>query len=139
APPVTSTAPGTAASPTSLGDVSRTGQCQCHRAASVLWETAVPKLSVLVLSTRLRQAERRKHLELDIAVVNNSNEELSDITLRVNFYERDPAPWNRRHFSRHRVLFFEGPLRPGQAIKWSTEARGVEFELENPIEGDIGP
>jgi hypothetical protein len=78
-------------------------------------------------------------LELEIAVVNNSNEELSDVTLRVNFYERDPAPSNRRTFSQHRVLFFEGPLTPGQAIKWSTDARGVEFELENPVAGDIGP
>jgi hypothetical protein len=105
----------------------------------LLWQTAVPKLSVLVLSTRLRQEARRKHLELDVAVVNNSSEELREVTLRVNFYERDPAPANRRHFSRHRVLFFEGPLLPGQAIKWSTEARGVEFELENPVAGDIGP
>jgi hypothetical protein len=122
-----------------LGSLSRSGNCRCERASSALWEHPVPKLSVLVLSTRLRQKERRKHVELDIAVVNNSGEELRDVTLRVNFYERDPAPSNKRHFSRHRVLFFEGPLVPGQAIKWSTEARGVEFELENPVEGDIGP
>lgn len=115
------------------------GKCQCERATSLLWQHAIPKLSVLVLSTKLQQRERRKRLELDIAVVNNSNEQLRDVTLRVNFYERDPAPSNRRHFSRHRVLFFEGPLEPGQAIKWSTEARGVEFELENPVAGDIGP
>jgi len=126
---------GTAAA----GDVIRTGNCQCARASSLLWQTAVPKLSVLVLSTKLRQDGRRKHLELDVAVVNNSGGALSDVTLRVNFFERDPPPSNQRHFSRHRVLFFEGPLEPGQAIKWSTEARGIEFELENPVEGDIGP
>lgn len=121
------------------GDVVRTGQCQCTRSSSLLWQENVPKLSVLVLSTKLRQDGRRKNLELDIAVVNNSSEALDDVTLRVNFFERDPPPSNQRHFSRHRVLFFEGPLEPGQAIKWSTDARGVEFELENPVPGDIGP
>ncbi len=126
-------------SETKNGSAARSGQCTCERASSALWQEAVPKLSILVLSTRLHQKGRRKHLELDIAVVNNSDKELEDITLRVNFYERDPAPSNRRHFSKHRVLFFEGPLYPGRAIKWSTEARGVEFELENPVEGDIGP
>lgn len=117
----------------------RGGNCSCERASSALWERSIPKLSVLVLSTRLRQDGRRKRLELDIAVVNNSGSDMNDVTLRVNFYERDPGPGGRRHFSRHRVLFFEGPLAPGQAIKWSTDARGVEFELENPVEGDIGP
>ncbi|HEY6725086.1 MAG TPA: hypothetical protein VI197_13710 [Polyangiaceae bacterium] len=136
APPTAAPAP--AADP-AVGDVVRTGQCQCARSSSLLWQQAVPKLSVLVLSTKLRQEGRRKHLELDIAVVNNSGESLSDVTLRVNFFERDPPPSNQRHFSRHRVLFFEGPLEPGQAIKWSTEARGIEFELENPVQGDIGP
>lgn len=143
APPTPAAAP-TTKTPSSpadnpLGDVVRTGTCQCARATSLLWENLVPKLSVLVLSTKLSQKGSRKHLELDIAVVNNSGEPMNDITLRVNFYERDPGASNLRHFSRHRVLFFEGPLEPGQAIKWSTEARGVEFELENPVEGDIGP
>ncbi len=136
APPTAAPAP--AADP-AVGDVVRTGQCQCARSSSLLWQQAVPKLSVLVLSTKLRQEGRRKQLEVDIAVVNNSGESLSDVTLRVNFFERDPPPSNQRHFSRHRVLFFEGPLEPGQAIKWSTEARGIEFELENPVQGDIGP
>lgn len=139
-PPVApALAPAAPTATAAVGDVVRTGNCQCTRASSLLWQTAVPKLSVLVLSTKLRQDGRRKHLELDVAVVNNSGGALSDVTLRVNFFERDPAPSNQRHFSRHRVLFFEGPLEPGQAIKWSTEARGIEFELENPVEGDIGP
>jgi hypothetical protein len=105
----------------------------------VLWQAPIPKLSVLVLSTKLRTSGSRKHLEVDIAVVNNSKDELRDVTLRVNFYERDRPPSNERHFSKHRVLYFEGPLVPGQAIKWTTEARGVEFELENPVAGDLGP
>lgn len=122
-----------------LDQLTVAGQCSCKRADSVLWQAPIPKLSVLVLSTKLRQKGRRKHLEVDIAVVNNSDEQLSDVTLRVNFYERDRPPSNRRHFSKHRVLYFEGPLVPGQAIKWTTEARGVEFELENPVAGDLGP
>ncbi len=35
-------------------------------------------------------------------------------------------------FVPYAVLFFEGPLRPAQSIKWSVEAHGVEFEPESP-------
>lgn len=125
--------------PGDLDTLTVAGSCSCKRADSVLWQAPIPKLSVLVLSTKLRQKGRRKHLEVEIAVVNNSDQELRDVTLRVNFFERDGPPSNERHFSKHRVLYFEGPLVPGQAIKWSTEARGVEFELDNPVAGDLGP
>jgi hypothetical protein len=36
-------------------------------------------------------------------------------------------------------VYFQGPLGPGKAIKWSVEARGSEFEVESPRPGDIGP
>lgn len=122
--------------PAGLGKTSMLGPCDCQRADSALWVGALPKLSVLVLSSRLEQTRSRKRLLVDIAVVNNSKEEFNEITLHVNFYERKQN--EGREFSRHRVLFFEGPLLPGKAIKWSAEAPGNEFELENPVAGDIG-
>jgi hypothetical protein len=58
--------------------------------------------------------------------------------LHVEFFERDPPPSNKRYASAHRPLYFEGPLSPGQAIKWSVEGRGTEFEVQNPVPGAIG-
>ncbi len=115
------------------------GRCKCVRSYSPLWHSAVPKLSVLVLDSHSFKRGSAYRLSADIAIVNNSDEELRDITLNVRFFERDPEPSAKRHEVSHRALFFEGPLASGQAIKWTTEARGTEFELENPVGGDIGP
>jgi hypothetical protein len=100
---------------------------------------------VLVLSQHVRlgrnadENKRKKYLELDVAVVNNSNKELDEVALMVLFYERDPPPSSKRSQISNRSLFFAGPLLPGQATKWSVEAEGTEFEIQNPITGDIGP
>ncbi|HWA76260.1 MAG TPA: hypothetical protein VG937_28165 [Polyangiaceae bacterium] len=121
------------------------GECRCARADSALWTRPFPRLSVLVLSQHVRlgrnadENKRKKYLELDVAVVNNSNKELDEVALMVLFYERDPPPSNKRTQISNRSLFFAGPLLPGQAIKWSVEAEGTEFEIQNPITGDIGP
>jgi hypothetical protein len=59
----------------------------------------------------------------------------------VHFYESEPrkdAEPVRRHES-NRALYYEGPLLPGKAIKWTVAAEGSSFEIENPIVGDIGP
>jgi hypothetical protein len=77
-------------------------------------------------------------LELDVAVVNNSSESFDDVALLLLFYERDPPPSEKRTQVDDRPLFFEGPLLPGQAIKWSVEAQGTEFEVEHSFRGDIG-
>jgi hypothetical protein len=118
--------------------------CRCARADSALWAQPIPRLSILVLSQHVRlgknpdENKRKKYLELEIAVVNNSNKELEEIAMLVLFYDRDPPPSNRRSQVSNRPLFFAGPLLPGQAIKWSVEAEGTEFEIQNPIVGDIG-
>ncbi len=120
-------------------------ECRCVRADSALWARPLPRLSVLVLSQRVRlgknpdENKRKKYLELEVAVVNNSNQELEEVALLVLFYDRDPPPSNRRNQVSNRPLFYAGPLLPGQAIKWSVEAEGTEFEIQNPIVGDIGP
>ena len=84
------------------------------------------------------ESKRKRYLELDIAVVNNSNKEIEEVALMVLFFERDSGSSRRTQVS-NRPLFFEGPLLPGQAIKWSVEAEGTEFEIQNPITGTIGP
>lgn len=136
----------TPAPPPATGDGVRLGaDCRCPRSDSVLWSEPIPRLSVLVLSQKVRRGrgedekKRKKYLELDIAVVNNSNEELREVALLVDFFDRDPPPSSKRYPVSNRPLFFEGPLRPGQAIKWSVEAEGSEFEVQNPFKGDIGP
>jgi len=135
APPAASAAPPSTDSAAS---------CRCRRADSLLWQNPIPKLSVLTLAQHVRRGreeEERKdknYLELTIGIVNNSSDPLRDVSLIVEFFEKDPPPSNKRYSSATRPLFFEGPLLPGQAIKWDVEARGTDFEVHNPLGGDIG-
>lgn len=143
--PAASSSPVAVAASSGDGSVTLRGECRCARPDSALWADPIPRLSVLVLSQRVRmgknpdESKRKRYLELDIAVVNNSNKELDEVALMVLFFERDSGASTRRNQVSNRPLFFEGPLLPGQAIKWSVEAEGTEFEIQNPITGTIGP
>jgi hypothetical protein len=122
------------------GALSLSGNCACKRAESVLWRRPLPRLSVVVIARKLRHdLEQKKHLDVEVAVVNNGDKDLNELSLMLQFFDRDPPPSNKRYSTQNRAVFFEGPLAPGKAIKWSVEARGSEFEIENPIPGDIGP
>jgi len=133
----TPTAPSSSAPSAVAGEV-----CRCTRADSPLWQEPLPRLSILILSHRTRmgrgedESRRKKYSELDVAVVNNSRQEIKEVSLVVLFYARENG--KDRELVSNRPLFFEGPLLPGQAIKWSTEAEGTEFVIENPILGTIG-
>jgi len=134
------------AEPAPSGDAVRLGEgCRCVRSDSALWQEPIPKLSLLVLSQRTRKGrgedenKRKKYLELELGVVNNSKTDVPELSLLVEFFERDPPPSNKRYSVATRPLFYEGPLRPAQAIKWSVEGQGVEFEVHNPVPGDVGP
>ncbi len=117
-----------------------TDRCICHRADSALWARTIPRLSLLVLSKRGKtDRDGDRELEVEVAAVNNGDRELRELALLVRFFGRDPTPAKKRHWVADRPLYFEGPLTPGAAIKWRIEAEGQEFELENPIGGDIGP
>jgi len=135
-------APAASAAPAPSTDTA--ASCRCRRADSLLWQNPIPKLSVLTLAQHVRRGreeEERKdknYLELTIGIVNNSSDPLRDVSLIVEFFEKDPPPSNKRYSSATRPLFFEGPLLPGQAIKWDVEARGTDFEVHNPLGGDIG-
>lgn len=131
--------------PPPSGDTVRVGEaCRCARSDSPLWQEPIPKLSLLVLSQRIRKGRgddenrRKKYLELELGVVNNGRQDVPELSLLVEFFDRDPPPSSRRYSVVTRPLFYEGPLRPGQAIKWSVEGQGVEFDVHNPIPGDIG-
>lgn len=143
-PPPTRPAPTAPASKEDATAPALGDGCRCRRADSPLWAEPIPRLSILTLSQRTRlgrgpkESKRKRYLELEVAVVNNSKDTLGEIALLVLFYDRDPPPSNRRNQISNRPLFFEGPLLPGQAIKWSAEAEGTEFEIENPIAGTIG-
>ncbi len=137
--------PAAPATPPS-GDAVRLGEpCRCVRSDSALWQTPIPRLSLLVLAQRTRKGhgedenKRKKYLEVELGIVNNGKTDVPEVSLLVEFFERDPPPSNKRYSVSTRPLFFEGPLRPAQAIKWSVEAQGVEFEVHNPVLGDVGP
>jgi hypothetical protein len=111
-------------------------RCLCDRADSPLWREPIPKLSALLIEKRTVPRKSYLRLRLEVAVVNNGDTPIEEITVHVQFYERDEKK-QRRH-TKERPLYFEGPLRPGQAIKWSTEARGTEFEIQVPDFGMLG-
>jgi hypothetical protein len=114
------------------------GACRCPRAECALWAEPIGKLDALVLAERKRRVGTHSQLELDVAAVNNSDEEIRDLTLVIEFFEQDPPPSSKRYSVAARSVYFEGPLTPGQAIKWTVEARGTTYEIKNPVEGHIG-
>jgi hypothetical protein len=131
--------PPTAAPPAAADAVRASGACRCLRADSPLWDEPLPRLSLLVMDKKIRKRPRYDILEVELAAINNGDKNLRELTLNVEFFERDPPPSNKRYSVSHRALYFEGPLTPGQAVKWSVEAQGTEIEVQNPVSGDIGP
>lgn len=111
--------------------------CTCARSDSSLWREPPPKLALLLLSLRT-SGDQRKRTTVELAAVNDSDTPLSEIALRVDFYDVDPPPSNRRYAVGARALYFQGPLAPGAAIKWSATARGSDVSFENPLPGSLG-
>ena len=132
--------------PPPTGNAVQLGEsCRCVRSDSALWQEPIPRLSLLVFGQRVRKGrgedenKRKKYLEVELGIVNNGKTDVPEVSLLVEFFERDPPPSNKRYSVSTRPLFYEGPLRPAQAIKWSVEAQGVEFEVHNPVPGNVGP
>jgi hypothetical protein len=114
------------------------GPCRCDRTDSILWRSKIPRLTTLLIERRERSHKDHVHLELEVGVVNNGRTDIDEVNLLVQFYERRPNAEERTP-THDRPLYFEGPLRPGQAIKWHVEARGTEFEVLHTIEGHLDP
>lgn len=113
---------------TAAPPVASLGACECKRADSVLWRDGFPRLSTLLISSANRSHNDHSHLELELGVVNNSNESLPEVNLMVQFFEDEG-----KRPMKERPLHYSGPLRPGQAVKWHVEARGTSFVVHNPI------
>ncbi len=111
-------------------------RCLCDRADSQLWKKPIPRLSGVLIERRAIQLKNYVKTQAEIAVVNNSDSPINEITLHVQFYEPDGK---KMRPTKERPLYFEGPLRPGEAVKWSTEARGTDFEIAIPDLGNLGP
>ncbi len=145
APPPSAAAPAAPAAPSKSATLAE--PCRCSRADSLLWSEPIPRLGILMLKQRVRQGRgaphkesvRKRYTDVDVAVVNNGSSELEEISLLVLFYERDGGPSGKREQVSSRPLFYEGPLLPGQALKWSTEAEGTEIEIQGPALGSLGP
>lgn len=140
APPAPAPAPSDSQAPAATGrpGAATEGRCSCKRSSSLLWNEPIPKLGILVLSQKVVSGPVRKRTEVDIAAVNNGDKDLREIALSLEFFEQDPPPSNRKYSVAHRAVYFEGPLTPGQAIKWNVEARGSTFDVDKPIPGDLG-
>jgi hypothetical protein len=120
----------------------------------------------VLIQQNVRAHNNHTHLELELGIVNNSNQVLNEITLKLQFYEdkgsrqaassendslhsddsqpRDPKPSSRtrkddRDEKKHQPLYFEGPLKPGQAIKWHVEGRGTSFQVSTPYHETLNP
>jgi hypothetical protein len=113
----------------------RAEPCTCARADSVLWREPIPVLSTLLIDSKLERKAKKSKLHLEIAAINNGDQPLEDLTLRVEFYEQDPPPSSKLYSVANRPLYFEGPLGPGKAIKWSVEAEGTHFKVHTPAAG----
>jgi hypothetical protein len=89
----------------------------------------LPRLSTVLIERHLKAHNGHPHLELEVGVVNNWDQSLPEVSLLVQFFERAPGPGGKRSPTHDRPLYFEGPLAPGQAIKWHVEARGNDFAV----------
>jgi hypothetical protein len=61
-----------------------------------------------------------------------------EVSLLVEFFERDPPPSSKRLLGVDATAIFRGTAAAAQAIKWSVEGQGGEFEVHNPVPGNVG-
>jgi hypothetical protein len=113
--------------------------CTCARADSLLWQDPIPKLSLLTLARRPRPGGSKPRIEIDIAVVNNGAEEIRELSIPIELTMQDPPPSSKRYATDHRAVYYQGPLGPGQAVKWTVEGKGTGFEARSPITATLGP
>jgi hypothetical protein len=120
-----------------------TGPCECLRADSLLWAQPIPRLSLVVLSSRRYKRHEHEHVELEFAAINNSNQDISELTSMAEFFQQDPPPSSKLVSVSTRAVYYQGPLHPGEAIKWHVDAEGMTFRLHpaaengNPITGSL--
>ncbi|HEY5958035.1 MAG TPA: hypothetical protein VIV60_15840, partial [Polyangiaceae bacterium] len=119
------------------GGVLARGPCTCNRADSPLWREPLPRLTPLVLASRRVPHKNHEDIELELAVVNNSDRPLGNISVLVEFFEADESNVTRLTSVESRTVFFEGPLAAGKAIKWHVEERGTIFKIHPPTSNGL--
>lgn len=144
-PVVTASSTAAPPAPSTLDDLRVLGPCTCARADSPLWREPLPHLTPVVLTTRRFPHKNHEDIELELAVINNSDRPLGNISVLVEFFEADAGNVTRLTSVESRTVFFEGPLASGKAIKWHVEERGTTFKIHPPtsnglvIDDAIGP
>lgn len=121
--------------PQSADELTLGSACTCRRADSVLWRDPIPRLTTLLIDSQRSRDGSHNELTLELAAINNGDEAISELTLRVEFYEQDPPPSLKLYRVADRTLYYAGPLAPAKAIKWSLQARGTHFKVLPPTEG----
>ena len=111
-----------------------TGPCDCPRADSLLWAQPIARLSLVVLSSRRYKRHEHEHVELEFAAINNSNQDISELTSMAEFFQQDPPPSSKLVSISTRAVYYQGPLHPGEAVKWHVDAEGMTFRLHPAAE-----
>lgn len=137
-PSAAASSAGVAASATSTVSASLRGDdCTCPRHESLPWQAPLARLSPVLVSERRRMHDGHEHMELDLAIVNDSAREASQLNVSVVFFEAGAAERAGHWQTGERPLFFEGPLAPGQAIHLHVEGRGTSFDVIAPDLGTL--
>jgi len=111
--------------------------CVCERADSPLWKDGIPRLSVVARNRPGTTSKDRPSMYPEIAVVNNTAEDLKDVVLTVDFLlgggeGRKPRVLDTKD------LFWEGRLGPGKAVKWRVKGRGDDYRVKSFVAGLLG-
>lgn len=126
---------GPAAQGASEGHLAAGEACQCTRADSVLWRQSIAELTTLLIDSKIDRDGENPELILEVGAINNSDEPIEQLSMRVEFYEQDPPPSSKLYSVSNRPLYFQGPLLPGKAIKWRVQAQGTHFKIHPPTAG----
>ncbi|HXS16191.1 MAG TPA: hypothetical protein VN764_03330, partial [Polyangiaceae bacterium] len=62
-------------------------RCMCDRADSALWKSPIPRLSALLIERRSVPTRTHLRTQLHIAIINNSDSPMNEITVHVQFLE----------------------------------------------------
>ena len=111
--------------------------CSCDRADSPLWADGIPRMSILSRNRPGKTSPERPSMYPEIAVVNNSSEDLKDIVMVVDFL-LGPRDGRKARVVDKQDLFWEGKLAPGRAVKWRVRGRGDDFSVTSFVSGSIG-
>ncbi|MCL2823647.1 MAG: hypothetical protein FWD57_06620, partial [Polyangiaceae bacterium] len=111
--------------------------CMCERADSPLWSDGVPRMSVIAHNRPGTTSYDRPSVYPEIAVVNNSSDDLKDVVMVVDFL-LGPRDGRKARVIDKQDLFWEGRLGPGKAVKWRISGRGDDYVVKSFVDGTIG-